>query len=96
MGVSSEGWYGWSCPPTHPYVVDGGASYNNTEPFNDVPDALVNFVLAKPGASLDTFTYPIFPHWTYDEAAGEQGIAVHNQGGAAPQYPYIYCSDTAP
>lgn len=94
MYPSGTGWFGWSCPSTHPYVVGGGVSYNNTEPFNNVPDALTNFVLAKSGASLDGSTYPNFPHWNYP--GGEQGIAVHNQGGASPQYPYIYCSDTAP
>lgn len=91
---STTGWFGWSCPDTHPYVVGGGVSYNNTQPFNDVPEALTNFVLAKPGATLDGFTYPSFPHYNYP--GGEQGIAVHNQGGASPQYPYIYCSATAP
>jgi predicted ribosomally synthesized peptide with SipW-like signal peptide len=90
LNFSSTGWGGWSCPSTHPNVVSAGVSKTNTEPWV-APDYPINFVLAQPGATLDGYTYPVFPHYTYP--AGDTGIAAHNGGTGQSLYLYLYCSE---
>jgi predicted ribosomally synthesized peptide with SipW-like signal peptide len=101
LNFSSTGWGGWSCPSTHPNVVAGGVSKTNTQPW--VPaDYPYSQVLAVPGATLDSYTYPDFPHWCYSDDPGEcthhspasrdeTGIAVHNGGTGQNLYVYVYC-----
>jgi len=88
LNFSSTGWGGLSCPGTHPNVVGGGVSQTNVQPWVD-PAFSISFVLAKTGATLDGFTYPVFPHYTYP--AGEEGIAAHNGGTAQSLYLYAEC-----
>jgi predicted ribosomally synthesized peptide with SipW-like signal peptide len=90
LNFSSTGWGGWSCPSTHPNPVSGGVSKTNVEPW-ETPDYPISYVLAVPGATLDGYTYPVFPHYTYP--AGDMGIAIHNGGTGQSLYPYIYCSE---
>lgn len=93
LSFSSTGAGGWSCPPDHPNVVGGGFSKTKTPPFVD-PDYPINWVLAKPGATLDGYTYPVFAHYTYGSwYSGETGIAAINGGTAQNLYPYVYCSE---
>jgi hypothetical protein len=91
QNFSGTGWGGWSCPPEYPNVIDGGVSKTNTQPF--VPaDYPVNQVAAVPGATLDGYTFPVFPHYTYGTwYTGETGWAVHNGGTAQNLYVYVYC-----
>jgi hypothetical protein len=90
LNFSGTGWGGWSCPPDHPNVINGGVSQTNTEPF--VPPAYpVNQVAAVPGATLDGYTYPVFAHYTY--GTGETGWVVHNGGTPQSLYIYLYCGE---
>lgn len=90
LNFSGTGWGGWSCPPDHPNVIDGGVSKTSTQPFT-APDYPVNQVMAVPGATLDGYTFPVFPHWTYNTYPGETGWAVHNGGTSQSLYVYIHC-----
>ncbi len=91
MNFSNEGWGGWSCP-AGTTVVEGGVSKTNTMPWVNA-DYPVNQVMAVPGATLDGFTFPVFPHWTYNTYPGETGWAVHNAGTAQNLYVYVYCAE---
>lgn len=92
LQYSSTGWGGQSCPPDHPKVVGGGVSKTNVEPWV-APDFPINFVLAKPGATFDGATFPVFPHYTYGSwYSGETGIVAHNGGTDQKVYLYAYCS----
>jgi len=91
LSFSGEGWGGWSCPPENPNVIDGGVSKTNTQPFTE-PDYPYYDVKAVPGATLDGYTFPVFPHYTYGTwYTGETGWAVHNGGTAQSLYVYVYC-----
>ena len=91
QNFSNDGWGGNSCPPEYPNVVDAGVSKTSTAPWTD-PDYPVSYVLAKPGATLDGYTFPNFPHWNYP-GPGETGVAVHNGGTAQSLYVYVVCSE---
>ncbi|MGH2838408.1 MAG: hypothetical protein ACRDJY_08690 [Thermoleophilaceae bacterium] len=70
MAFGSNGWAGWSCPAGMT-AVGGGTTLAG------VSDEGV----AAPGNTIDGFTYPVFPHYTF--APGETGYVVHadNSGG---------------
>ena len=89
LNFSSTGWGGLSCPSDHPNPVSGGVSQTNVQPWV-APTFPVSFVLAVTGATLDGFTYPVFPHYTYP--TGENGIAIHNGGTAQSLYAYLNCA----
>ena len=61
------GWAGWSCPAGKTAI--GGGIDSHTAPVGGNG-------LAIPGATIDTYTYPVFPHYTYP--AGETGYVVHD------------------
>jgi hypothetical protein len=67
LDFGPNGWAGWSCPLNMRAV--GG-----THDLVDVHEAFV----AQPGVTVDGYTYPVFPHYTFDAAAGETGFVVHN------------------
>jgi len=67
LDFGPNGWGGWSCPLDMRAV--GG-----THDLADVQSAFI----AQPGVTVDGYTYPVFPHYTFNEAAGETGFVVHN------------------
>jgi hypothetical protein len=87
MNFSGTGWGGWSCPPDHPNVIDGGVSKSNTD-FVPADHPVVQGP-AEPGSSVDGVSYPAFPHYTY--GTGETGWVVHNGGTPQSLYIYVYC-----
>jgi hypothetical protein len=63
------GWGGWSCP-SDMRAIGGGHTLADTTAAG----------IAAPGATLGNppATYPTFPHYTFNEAAGETGFVVQN------------------
>lgn len=93
LHYSGTGWAGWSCPPSHPFIVDG-ALVDASD--NVVPT--LNSLAWKPGASVGAFTYPVTPFgYTYGSwYSGEQGWIAQNGGTPGTYFIKITCAATQP
>ena len=77
-----NGWGGWSCP-TGTTAVGGGHTLGS------VSDEGV----AAPGADpVDGFSYPTYPHYTFNVAAGETGYVVHNDNDSETGTVFVECA----
>jgi predicted ribosomally synthesized peptide with SipW-like signal peptide len=69
-GFGDGGWAGWSCPAGTTAV--GGGIDSSTNPVG-------GHGVAAPGApAVDTYNYPVYPHYTFNTGAGETGYVVHD------------------
>ena len=91
LNFGPTGWGGWSCPSGTTVISASIAD----EPGGD--GVFHSVTLAKPGATVldydgvTTYTYPVFPHWTYP--GGEEGAAVQNNNdGTDPARIVLVCS----
>ena len=73
MEFSSTGWAGWSCPTTHPNIVEGTTNCSQL---------LTHSLAWEPGASVAGVNYPETP-FGYTYGSGEEGWIVQN--GGTPQ-----------
>ncbi len=79
QNYSPTGWSGWSCPTDQTAV--GGTVLVDGDPIDS--SLLEAEGVAEPGANIGGETYPDFPHYTYNESAGETGY-VAQMGGTVP------------
>ena len=79
FNFSGTGWAGWSCPSTHPNIVSADTT-NCTQPL----------AVSKAANSSDT-SYPTYPHYTYNQSAGEEGWVVQNGGTSQSCYIVLTC-----
>jgi len=89
---SATGWGGWSCPLGKLAIEGGVYSPEDVHPSLIGPNAIW-----KPGASINGVEYPNTPWgYVYDEAAGETGFILQNNGMPAPVVLYVDCQDILP
>jgi predicted ribosomally synthesized peptide with SipW-like signal peptide len=79
FNFSGTGWAGWSCPSSHPNIVSA-----------DTSDCTEDLQVSKAANSSDS-DYPTYPHYTYNQANGEEGWVVQNGGTGQSCYIVLTC-----